>query len=169
MYLTKTKRVRDAIGALLIGVVIGGLIAFAWALTSVALGNDAAGAIAGGEVSPEFLQYLLVVMPEIQQAGVLGGSALIVQLIIKALDQPFAKRFFSGTTGLTKLLIVSGLTLAVTPIGLLSSGVTLGAALWHSTTLAALMVFLNQLYQHVYPDAKLNSRKSTSGNNILSS
>lgn len=99
-------------------------------------------------VTPDFLDYLVKSMNGIKGAGTIGAAAIMIQLIIKALDQPFAKHFFSNRSGLNKILIVSALTLAVTPLGLVTgAGLTIPAALVHSSTLTAFMVFLNQIYQ----------------------
>lgn len=99
-------------------------------------------------VSPDFLDFLVASFNGIKGASIFGAAAIMIQLIIKALDQPFANHFFGKRSGLNKLLIVSGLTFAVTPIGLISgAGLTVSAALVHSSTLASFMVFLNQLYK----------------------
>lgn len=99
-------------------------------------------------VTPDFLDYLVASFNGIKGASVFGGAAIMIQLILKALDQPFAKHFFSNRSGLNKLLIVSALTLAITPLGLITGAcLTIPAALVHSSTLTAFMVFLNQLYQ----------------------
>ncbi len=99
-------------------------------------------------VTPEFLDYLIASFNGIKGASVFGAAALIVQLILKALDQPFSKHWFGNKSGLSKLLIISGLTFAVTPLGLISgAGLSFGAAMLHSSTLASFMVFLNQLYK----------------------
>lgn len=116
-------------------------------------------------VSPEFLDYLVASFNGIKGASIFGAAALVVQLILKALDQPFSKHWFGNKSGLSKLLIISGLTFAVTPLGLISgAGLSVGAALMHSTTLASFMVFLNQLYRQAMEakakkalDAKLDT------------
>lgn len=99
-------------------------------------------------VSPEFLDFLVASFNGMKGASVFGAAAIMIQLIIKALDQPFSKHWFGNKSGFNKLLIISGLTFAVTPLGLISgAGLSIGAALMHSTTLASFMVFLNQLYK----------------------
>lgn len=100
------------------------------------------------EVTADFLTFLIASMNGLPGAGVMGGAAILVQVLLKALDQPFANQFFSKRSGLEKILIVAGLTFAVTPIGLVTgAGLPIGAALLHSSTLTAFMVFLNQIYQ----------------------
>jgi len=99
-------------------------------------------------VSPEFIDFLIASFNGMKGAGVIGGAAILIQLIVKALDQPFSDHFFGKRSGFNKLLIVSALTLALTPLGLVQgAGLSIGAALLHSTTLASFMVFLNQLYK----------------------
>lgn len=119
------------------------------------------------QVTPDFLEYLVASFNGIKGASVFGGAAIVVQLIIRALDQPFSKHFFGNTSGLNKLLIVSALTFAVTPIGLISgAGLSLGAALMHSSTLTTFMVFLNQLYQQAQKakEEKANKAANPSDN-----
>jgi hypothetical protein len=80
-------------------------------------------------------------------ATVFGIAGFAIQLSIHILDRPVAKRFFSHQTRLDRLLIVSALTFAVTPLGLVSAaGISLSAALIHTSTLTAFMVFLNQIH-----------------------
>lgn len=99
-------------------------------------------------VSPEFLDFLVASFNGAKGASVFGAAAIMIQLILKALDQPFSKHWFGNKSGLNKLLIISALTFAVTPLGLVSgAGLSIGAALLHSSTLASFMVFLNQLYK----------------------
>lgn len=101
-------------------------------------------------VSPEFLDFLVASFNGIKGASIFGASAIAIQLIVKALDQPFSRHWFGNKSGLSKLLIISGLTFAVTPLGLISgAGLSFGAAMLHSSTLASFMVFLNQLYKQV--------------------
>lgn len=99
-------------------------------------------------VSPEFLDFLVASFNGAKGATVFGAAAITIQVIIKALDQPFSNYFFGKRSGLNKLLIISGLTFAVTPIGLIAgAGLSVSAALLHTSTLASFMVFLNQLYK----------------------
>jgi len=100
-------------------------------------------------LDPSFIEFLKVSFNGLKGAGVLGGSAIVVQIIIKALAQPFAGCFFERLTGFNKLLVVSALTMLVTPIGLMSgAGLSLGASLLHSSSLTSFMVFIHELYKH---------------------
>lgn len=130
-----------------LALVLSALVSSSIALGAIVQNTGLPEATAALPVSPEFIDYLIASFNGIKGASTLGAAALIVQLILKALDQDFAKHWFGKKTGFSKLLIVSGLTLAVTPLGLITgAGLSVGAALMHSTTLASFMVFLNQLY-----------------------
>lgn len=134
------------------------LSSFVLVSSTIAFGVEAdphhlAHATEGLGATPDFLDFLVASFNGIRGAGIFGAAAIMIQLLIKAIDQPFAKKFFSNSSGLNKMLIVTGLTFAVTPIGLVSgAGLGLGAALLHSSTLTTFMVFLNQLYQHAVAD-----------------
>lgn len=85
--------------------------------------------------------------------GAWGISAVIIQLIIVGLNLPIVGGLFGSAYGWVKLLIVSGLSMVVTPIALMATtpAMDFGAALLHSATLAAVMVFINQIIQHFLP------------------
>lgn len=97
----------------------------------------------------EFLKYLVDSLGGLKGASSLVIAGAVVQALIKAMSLPAVGKWFTETQGHIKLLIVTGLTLVSGVIGLMTAGgLTLGAALVHSTTLAALMVFANQIIQH---------------------
>lgn len=97
----------------------------------------------------EFLKYLIDSLGGLKGASSLVIAGAVVQALIKAMSLPAVGKWFKETQGHIKLLIVTGLTLVSGVIGLMTAGgLTLGAALVHSTTLAALMVFANQVIQH---------------------
>lgn len=130
-----------------VALVLSALVSSGIALGAIVQNSGLPEASASLPVSPEFIDYLVASFNGIKGASTLGAAALIVQVILKALDQPFAKHWFGHKSGFSKLLIVSGLTFAITPIGLITgAGLSVSAALLHSTTLASFMVFLNQLY-----------------------
>lgn len=107
------------------------------------------------EVTPDFLEYLLKSLGGIHGASALGAAGIVVQILIKALDQPFANRFFSGMNGFGKIALVSALTFTAAPLGLMAgAGLTFSAAMVHSSTLAAFMVFINQLYKQAKETVK---------------
>lgn len=95
--------------------------------------------------------FLLLLIQSI--GGLKGASALVIagtitQLLIKALSLSFVDGWFTKIAGAGKLIIVYGLTLVSGVLALMMTGVSLGAALVHSTTLSALMVFMNEIYKH---------------------
>lgn len=100
----------------------------------------------------DFLKLLIDSLGGLKGASSLVIAGVVVQLLIKAMSLPAVGKLFSEAQGWLKLVIVTGLTLVSGVIGLMTAGgLTLGAALVHSTTLAALMVFGNQIIQHFFP------------------
>ena len=101
-----------------------------------------------GQVSDiEFLQELLKFVGGLKGAGSLAIVVGVVQVIMQLLKTPIIAKLIPKLTGAKKLLIVSGLSVAGGMMALMISGQTLFAALLHSTTLAALQVFANQIFQ----------------------
>jgi hypothetical protein len=72
----------------------------------------------------------------------LGIAALATQLIMLALKTSLAA---AKVPGKIRLLLVCGLSLVTGVLGLLAADVDFGAALLHSTTLAAFQVLLHQV------------------------
>lgn len=100
----------------------------------------------------EFLKYLIDSLGGLKGASALAIAGVVVQALIKLMNLPITNKWFSEAEGWLKLTIVSGLTLVSGVIGLMTvGGLSIGAALVHSTTLAALMVFGNQIIQHFFP------------------
>lgn len=102
----------------------------------------------------EFLQLLLQSMNGVKGAGALAIAAIVIKLLLKALDLPVVETWlgqkFSDWGGGLKMTItllfsyVGGvLALMVPPTSL-----SFGAALVHSTALASFIVLSNQLYKH---------------------
>jgi hypothetical protein len=124
---------------------------FGVGFAAIALAQTVAVELADGtkvEVTPDFLNFLIASLNGLPGAGVLGGAAIVVQLLLRAMSQPFAGAFFAKRSGLEKIAIVAALTFAVTPLGLMAgAGLSAGAAFTHSATLTAFMVFLNQIAQ----------------------
>lgn len=115
---------------------------------------DDGGAVVAPAVDPtlDFLKLLLDSLGGMKGASTLAIVGIVVQLLIKLVDLPLLGSLFSGSKGWVKLVIVSGLTFALAPITLVQTqGLTWGAALVHSATLTAFMVFANQVYQHFAP------------------
>lgn len=95
----------------------------------------------------EFLQGLLSFIGGLKGAGTLAIVAGVVQLVMQLLKTPFLSKLLPSISGATKLLIVSGLSVVGGLLVLMSDGQSFLAALMHSTTLAALQVFANQIFQ----------------------
>ena len=98
----------------------------------------------------DFLKLLVESLGGLKGASTLAIVAVVVQLLIKFLNLPIAGGIFGAAKGWLKLAIVTFLTIVSGVTGLMIEGLSLGAALLHSTTLAAFMVFLNQIFQHFW-------------------
>lgn len=100
----------------------------------------------------------------------LGSSATLIQILIRILQSRGADQFFQRQKPWVRLGIISLLTFAITPVGLVTiSGLPLAAALLHTATLNAFMVFLDQILKHAPGKKDDTSRKpsihSSSGKN----
>jgi len=95
-----------------------------------------------------FLKLLMASLGGMKGASALAIAAVISQLVVAFLKTPLMGKLFSKVNGLWKIAIVLALSLVSGVLGLMSQGVSLSAALVHSTTLSALMVLGNQIYQH---------------------
>lgn len=86
-------------------------------------------------------------------AGTLVIVALAVQILIKFLSTSLFGALFSQVNGVVKLLIVTGLSIVGSVVGLMSPPTSLSflSALTSGAILSALMVYGNQLYQHFFP------------------
>ena len=109
---------------------------------------------AGSQQLSDFSQFLINSLGGLKGASALAIAAFVVQVLLKLLDMDVVENWlgksFSDWSGAWKLVVISGLTLVSGVLGLMVMGhVSLGAALIHSTTLTAFMVFANQIYQHV--------------------
>lgn len=84
-----------------------------------------------------------------QGIKILGTSATGIQLLIRLLQSGLADNFFAKQKPWVRLALISTLTFAVTPLGLMAgAGLPLAAALMHTATLNAFMVFLDQMIKH---------------------
>lgn len=94
--------------------------------------------------SPDFLQYLMDSFNGLEGASVFASSAVAIQVLLRVLDNPVVAEFFKRKK-ISRLTLIAALTFMITPIGLMNgAGLTLGAALVHSSTLMAFIAFLNQ-------------------------
>jgi hypothetical protein len=95
----------------------------------------------------DFFHYLMSSFGGLKGATALVIAAFVVQAIIRLLKTPLMNSFFLRIGGQWKITIVTGLTVVAGVIGLVSAGVPISAALVHSTTLSAFLVFMNQIYR----------------------
>jgi len=79
---------------------------------------------------------------------------------MQMLKTQFVSSMLPKLTGAKKLLIVSVLSVVGGLIALMSEGSTFVMALLHSTTLAALQVFANQIFQQVVNKKKVTEKKA---------
>lgn len=102
----------------------------------------------------DFLNLLMQSLGGIKGASALAIAGIVVKLLLKALDLPLVaglmgKAFKDWASGL-KLTVVLALSYVAGVIGLMvpPTSLSLGAALVHSSTLAAFVVLSNQVYKH---------------------
>jgi hypothetical protein len=96
----------------------------------------------------QFLLDLLASVGGLKGASALVIAGVVVQLLLKLLKTPIGLSLLKGVKGAHLLTAVLVLTVAGGVIGLMTAGgLGIGAALLHSSTLAAFSVLLNQVYQ----------------------
>ena len=94
----------------------------------------------------QFLSQALVLLGGLKGASALGVTAVVVQLVMKFLATPWADSL-PAKQGQYKLIVFLGCTLVSGILAQLAAGMELLPALFSSSTLAAVMVFANQLYK----------------------
>ncbi len=94
----------------------------------------------------QFLLELLSSMGSYKGLAGLGLAAVVVQILMKALQTSFAHARFPGAA---RILAVLGLSLVCGVVGLMATGVPIGAAMLHANTLAAFQVLAHQLYKQL--------------------
>lgn len=93
---------------------------------------------------PHFIQYLADSFNGVEGASILASAGLLIQALLRSLDNPIVQRFLAARK-ISRTTLIASLTFLITPIGLISgAGLSVGAALVHSSTLLAFIVFLNQ-------------------------
>lgn len=95
-----------------------------------------------------FLQALLASIGGLKGAGGLAIAGAVVQLVVMAAKLDILGGLWAKIGGIWKLIIVLSLSYVSGVLSLVASGVSVGAALIHSTTLSALMVLGNEIYKH---------------------
>lgn len=93
---------------------------------------------------PDFLQYLLDSFNGVEGASIIASAGVLIQALLRSLDHPIVKRFLA-THRISRTTLIASLTFLITPISLMGgAGLSVGAAVVHSSTLLAFIVFLNQ-------------------------
>lgn len=96
----------------------------------------------------DFLQFLLESIGGLSGLSTLGIVYLVVQAIVMFMKTPLFGSIFSKFSGAGKITTVMVLTVAGGVIGLMyKDGLSFGAAILHSSTLAAFSVLFNQIYK----------------------
>lgn len=92
--------------------------------------------------SAEFFSALIASIGGFKGASALGIAYIVVQLVMK-----FFSTAMGSFAGKWRLVIVTGLSIVCGVLSLKVAGVSWSAALMHSQVLAALSVYLNQLWK----------------------
>lgn len=103
----------------------------------------------------DWFSFVLQSMGGLKGARALAIALALTKILIMFMGTPLfgslAGFVFHGFTGGTKLTIVLGLNVVASVLALMASGgVTLGAALIHSSTIAMVSVFINQVYKQYF-------------------
>lgn len=108
----------------------------------------------GDGIDMDAIRYLVKSMGGGLGVKALGASGALIQILIRVLQSRVSDRFFQKQKPWVRLGLISALTFAITPLGLMGfGGISLAAALLHATTLNAFMVFLDQILKHA-PEKK---------------
>lgn len=94
--------------------------------------------------SSQFWVQLVAVLSGLKGISTIGAAVLLSQLVMT-----FFRTQFGDFAGIWKLVIVTGLSLLVTILGNLQSGMNFMAALFAGGTIAAVQVFVNEILKHV--------------------
>lgn len=96
----------------------------------------------------QFVKMLFASLGGLSGLSALGIAAAIVQLVVAFLSTNLMGKLWQGIDGIWKIIVIMSLTAVSGVLTMVSQGVSVGAALIHTTTLSALMVLGNQIYQH---------------------
>lgn len=94
----------------------------------------------------DFLGKLLQFFTEYKSMTSLAIAAAVVQLLLMFFNAPIAGKIFAKLDAQLKLIIVTGLTIAFGLITQKIAGISFGEAFWSAANLAAVQVFLHQVY-----------------------
>lgn len=102
----------------------------------------------------DFLTLLFQSLNGLKGASALGAAGILVQLVLAFSKTSMAGMVFKKLSGGMKLVVVTGLTVVAGVVSLMLAGITLPAALVHSSTLAAFSVFGHQAYKEFFEKKK---------------
>lgn len=113
--------------------------------------------VAFGQVDPlppvmsddMFVQELFKSLGGVAGMSALAIAGMVTQLVAKFLNTNLMSKVWQQIPGIWKIVTILSLTMVGGVLGMVSQGVSWGAALIHSTTLSALMVLANQIYLHI--------------------
>jgi hypothetical protein len=131
--------------------------------STVVMAQETAAAVPQDVSMIDFITLLIQSLNGLKGAGALAAAGVLVQLVLAFAKTPLAGLFFQKLPSGMKLVAVTGLSVVAGVVALLVSGVTLGAALVHSSTLAAFTVFAHQVYKHFF-QKKLEAPKEVDVN-----
>ena len=117
---------------------------FAMVFSAVAFAQEVLPEVA----TQDFITFLVQSLGGIKGVSTLALVGIVVQILVMFLKTPLFGQIFKNVSGPIKLLIVSALSLIGGVSALMSvEGLTIGAALIHSSTLTAFTVLLHQVYK----------------------
>ena len=96
----------------------------------------------------DLIELLIKSVGGAKGASTLAIVGIAVKFILAFFNSELGGKAFKGMKGSLKLLIVTGLTMVSGVVSLMSvNGLEFGAAMIHSATLSAFLVFGNQVYK----------------------
>lgn len=98
----------------------------------------------------EVFQKFFSLITEYKTLGSLALAAGVVQLLLMVLKAPLANKLFTKLDGQIKLILVTFLSIAAGLLAAVMSGMSFGDAFWAGSNLAAVQVFLHQVYLKFY-------------------
>lgn len=119
----------------------------AFVLTTVVLAQDAT------VPASDFIADLIKAITSSKGLSTMAIVAVVVQLLIKFMNTDWANSLFKSLSGAMKLVVVHGLTLIASVVGMMLQGSTLLQALSSGVILTALMVYGNEIYQNFFVSA----------------
>ena len=106
--------------------------------------------IAFGQVAPEvsYDEFIAFLMKSL--GGVKGASSMAIAVLVAQVGLKLIQTSAGELLGKYKLLVVAGLTMLVSIVGMMVTGTELLPALLGSSGIAAVQVFLHQIYKQFF-------------------